>query len=494
MEYKKTKLISYIKSFSKNELIDFEKFLSSPYFKITRNLVPFLKILKKFHPEFSSTDLNEKFIYNLLYPGSEYSGKKSNDLFRAMSSSLLKAVEDFISYSGFTKNKVLRKRILLEGILDKGLNKYYESYLPAAEKDLSEEEKITGLNLIEKNQLETLNNRNCLFTLQYKKSFKYAFKSLELVSVQFLLNFLRLSNLKHLTQKFDKMDHGENIADKLSKVLDIEKILKIYENTPEYVYLSFCWNTLLCISNKTAYTYYKKAKDIFFENRDSISQYEKNSFYSDLINICQLGFGDERNVDRRELFNLNKSCLEDKAYKVFGEDYMQYTFYRNVLIAAVFFKEYDWAEAFVEKYTNELHHEHRDNLKFYSGALINYGRSNFHKALEDISRVKYDLVNFKIDVKMLTLRIFYELKYFEQAYSLADAFKHYLKNPKEISENLKEQYASFLKYYIAISKLHTNGEDEKLNEIKNELLKAANVRDKQWLLEKLSELEKINLK
>ncbi|MBK7253000.1 MAG: hypothetical protein IPI04_03555 [Ignavibacteria bacterium] len=97
---KDTKLIAFLKTFSKPELSEFEKFLKSPYFKKERDPLPLFNYLKKHYPGFPSEKINEENILTELYPGESISNKKYKDLIRNISSTLLKAVTDFIFYSG----------------------------------------------------------------------------------------------------------------------------------------------------------------------------------------------------------------------------------------------------------------------------------------------------------------------------------------------------------------------------------------------------------
>ena len=54
MEYRDTKLIIFLQTFSKKELSEFEKFIISPFFKQGRDLLPLYKAVIKFHPDFIS--------------------------------------------------------------------------------------------------------------------------------------------------------------------------------------------------------------------------------------------------------------------------------------------------------------------------------------------------------------------------------------------------------------------------------------------------------
>jgi hypothetical protein len=183
------------------------------------------------------------------------------------------------------------------------------------------------------------------------------------------------------------------------------------------------------------------------------------------------------------------SCLDDKAYKISEDDYMQPDFYRNVILFSNRLKRFNWADKFVNEYTNELQPELRDNMMFYSKAVICYGRGEFEKSLDHISKIKYDLVGFKTDVKIFMLRIYYELDMTDQIYSLIDTFKHFIKNSKHMSKDVKDIFSNYLKYFQKIYKIRSLYDKNESGLLRKNLLKEILVCERNWLLEKLDKID-----
>jgi hypothetical protein len=101
----KTKLIALLKTFTKQEMKDFEKFISSPYFSPGRNLKPLFNVLKKYYPEFNSPNLTHEKIYRKLYPGKKYEKKKSEHVLQVLVSEMMSLAEKFVVYDGFESGK-----------------------------------------------------------------------------------------------------------------------------------------------------------------------------------------------------------------------------------------------------------------------------------------------------------------------------------------------------------------------------------------------------
>ncbi len=489
MEYNETKLIVFIQTFSKKELDEFEKFLISPYFKLGRDLMPLFRVIIRFHPDFQSEEFTEKNIFKEIYPGTEFGNKKSKDILKTLSSSLLKMAEEFMVISNLNRNRVLKNRIMLEELLDRDLVKYYEKYRETAEEELNFKDEISGQIILEKYFLEAINTRYLSVKLDHLNYLKKAFKSGEYLTDYFIINLLRVAKLKSFSEIGSNIKSEGNITDLLLAELNMEEILKAYKDSPHYVFIGFHYFSYLCLINKCDTNYYSRAKEIFYTNKSKLSRLEKFFFYSDLLNIQNIGYQFVKfTASRTEIYELLVSCIEDGAYKFYEESYMQPGFYRNFILSAIYFKEFDMANKFIEKYSEELNPVYRKNMKYYSKAMISFGKADYEEALVNISKVKYDLVNFKVDVKMLSLKIYFELKLTEQAYSMADTFKHNLKTYKDIPKELNVSYFNFIKYYIKLLNLINTADKEEAMYLKNEVEKERLIAQKNWLIEKFTAL------
>jgi hypothetical protein len=92
VKYKDTKLIVFLKTLSDSVLHNFEKFLSTPYYKRGRHPLTLLNTLKKFHPHFLQKDFSEEAVLKELQTGTDKPDKNAVNTLRSLSSYLLKAV------------------------------------------------------------------------------------------------------------------------------------------------------------------------------------------------------------------------------------------------------------------------------------------------------------------------------------------------------------------------------------------------------------------
>ena len=105
----RSKLISLLKTLSKNEIRWFKDYIYSPYFNKEKVLMKLADHLAKYHPEYDDEGINKEKVFAFLYPG-----KKYNDaLMRNMISDLLKLANGFLLTLSLKRNEFFLIIILL---------------------------------------------------------------------------------------------------------------------------------------------------------------------------------------------------------------------------------------------------------------------------------------------------------------------------------------------------------------------------------------------
>ena len=107
----KTKLIQYLKTFTKTEITQFGKFLQSPYFNNSKLLIQLFQVLKKHHPDFDSKVLERRRISRKLFPNQKFQEKKLSNLFSDMD----KLIEKFWIVEHIEQKSKLFKKQRLKG-------------------------------------------------------------------------------------------------------------------------------------------------------------------------------------------------------------------------------------------------------------------------------------------------------------------------------------------------------------------------------------------
>lgn len=103
-------LIRLLKSFTKEEIKELEKFIISPFHNNRNVVTRFFLEIKKYYPAFEHKDFSKEKVFTNLYPKEKY----RDDVIRRLSSNLFRLGEDYIVYSAAKKNKTDYNKNLLE--------------------------------------------------------------------------------------------------------------------------------------------------------------------------------------------------------------------------------------------------------------------------------------------------------------------------------------------------------------------------------------------
>ncbi|MEO8514158.1 MAG: hypothetical protein ABI543_11390, partial [Ignavibacteria bacterium] len=117
-----SKLIRVLKTFSRSELKEFEKFVSLSYFANGRIFLSLLTELKKYYPDFNSTKLTRENIYSALYPGKEF---KDTVIF-TITSGLYNLATEFLSVIELRSNQTLKELMINQQFHKRGLNEIFK--------------------------------------------------------------------------------------------------------------------------------------------------------------------------------------------------------------------------------------------------------------------------------------------------------------------------------------------------------------------------------
>jgi hypothetical protein len=132
-----------------------------------------------------------------------------------------------------------------------------------------------------------------------------------------------------------------------------------------------------------------------------------------------------------------------------GLKYVHSTSFKVFMQAGLYAGDIEWTEKFIEEYLPKMNPEVMDNMRLYSYAYLSHYKKDFIKSVEYISSFKFENELFNYDMKMMLLKNYYELakNYIEYHESLdysLDAFAHYLKDNKKISESYRVTGKKFI--------------------------------------------------
>ena len=481
---KNNKIYELLSTFSREELRGFEKFISSVYFNRGRNYAPLLKELKKFHPGFDNKKINNEYLYSRLYPGRRY----NDQVIRNMFTGLTRIAKDYIVYTSSVRDKTNYYALLANEFQNRGLIKLAEKYV------------TYGKNELNKNAVKDKNYFRQLFELyrvsreinSEKNDTKGNINSLSNESTYFLFYIImemsrHLEEMTVLRHNFNA-DFTGNLIYSFIANLNFDNLLEFSreKSVEDRTLLElYCTNIQLQINDRSE-VLFEKLRALLKQNFNVLSRWGKYNLFTCLQNACiRLQAVNEEKYSRM-LLEVYSDQLKAGLYSESEGSPLSQNIFRNIIINALKLSEYDWTEQFIKQYIQKLPAGSKENMYNFSYSLLNFEKRNFENALNYIIKVKYDTFVFKLDIKVLMLKIYHELNYTEQEISMLDTFRHFILENVSISEFIKLFHLNFVKFLHEIIKVKNGSKEINPNKLKKEIINAS-VRGKEWLLEKTAE-------
>ncbi len=483
------RLIQILKTFSKEEFSDFEKFAASPFHNEGRNYLPLIKELKKFYPGFDGKKFTKEYVFGKIYLGKKYSANIVNTSL----SRVLKMAEEFITYKSYIKKNVAVKYDYITELMNRNL-------LAIAEKELKEYSKLVDLS--EGITDELIKGRLDYEILSVQLNFRSdrqqesARPALNQIDYHIRFTIMRLAHFIHtlsVNKVIFNVDFDKTFFNKYISAINLKQLYEALKDDKsnyelnEITLIYVLW--ILGVTDIHDENHFYTMKKLVLKNLDKFHYHEKYNLFQALEAIAWLL---QQHVNREKFeIELLEIYKERIRHNVLSPDntFMRIILFRAILIVSFYQPDWKFIEGYVEKCVPLLQPEHRENMLNYAMAHINYHKQKYDDALEYNNKINFELFAFKYDSRLLQFKIYYELGYFEEAHSLIDTHRHFISSNKTVSGYYKEMHTNFLHFYSVILRLKEGHEGISTDLLKKEISSTNNVLAKQWLIDKAEGLE-----
>ncbi len=469
-------LIQLLKAFSKEEMKEFGKFVSSPFHNNRKEVILFFEEIKTFYPDFNQHNFSKEYIFSLLYPGKIY----QDDVIRRLSSNLFKLAEEFAAYKIYKSDRFDFEKNLLEFYASKNIDKFFwkqykdvENYLEQQSlRDTEYYRRLTDINEIE-----------LKYILKDDPTYKKSSYEKEINNLwnYGLAAMLRLYGFAEYETYFFNKKYELKFADELLTMAEESNFMN--SSTVEIYYL-----ILKLYRPDKSDEIFIKLKKLIEEKFNEFSKGECFSFYVHLINYCNINKLANDKEYIRIKFEIAKEMVERDL--IVQNGVIDPGWFRGIFSMAFNAGEIQFAEDFIEKHKSLVSGKDSENVVKHVYANLAIYKKEYDSALEYLSTSSYQHLNDKWAVKQMYLTIYYETNNFEQFLYIADSMKHLIKDEGSWNENLIIPIRNFINYLIKLFKIKLGEKDIRLDEIKKEIIESK-IISRKWLLEKIAELEKV---
>jgi len=485
----KTAFLEILRTFNKDELKRFEAFLNSPYFNTRNNVVNLFSVVKKYTPEFSHKNLDKEEIWKNIFPEKEYNyGILKNIIY-----DITKLAEKFLEVEYMNSNQKQQMNNLLTKLGEKQLDGIFINKYNAFEKILFNSSKYYTDYF--QDYMELKDHRYLLSVYNPKYILKSgAIEISELFIFDFIAKFGTNFNNVYIEESELNQSSETEFIRLFSEAVFSDKKLEEYidkmNNGPEknYRILKIFFKMMKCYLNPQSISFYFEFKNTLFENDKYITESALRRLYASLgstLDNCNVAYDINKN---RELYNIIFQLVEKNIF--LSEDGKAIpSLYLLAVKTSGYLKETLFIEKLRKEFLHKLDTTLQENFKIFSLAYLHYSKNEFDKALEFSNKISIDKFQLKYFLKNLQIIISFEKNDYEMFLFLNDTHKHFLAKNKSVSQSYKESNMKFLNYTNSLFKLKESLDLPEI-EFTEKSINNDVVVNKQWLLEKLKEMDK----
>lgn len=470
----KTPLINLLNSFSADESRRFIEYISSPFFNKNEKVVKLYRQIIKAGG--NPAKLEKEYVYKKIVRDKTY----NDSSMRSLIFTLTHLAEEYLGYINYMQKADIN---IVRELNARHLDKSFEKKMKLAEGKL---ENIKNLNVEDYYSKYVLsaeqviyNSRNSRYLTVKDKPGKDMMK---------FNDYLVIFFIKSMIANYTLLVHMETTVSLPVSLKKLERVMGILkeslsEDMPEFI-LDLKMLKLLMEGKEEDYFELKR----LLMEKPEISE----DLGGNLITLLNYCIAKSYAVDKfnKEAFDIVKLVLKFKVHAARG-GYMPPLMYKNFVIPALRLKEYEWAEKFIEDYKSELDPDKKENAYYLSRSNLYFSKGDFKGALESLSRVQNEDIFYKLEIKQILLKIYYELGMYGEAMDLCDTYRHFFPRNSLITEHLSKAAQNFIKFMSKLVKIKTGADKSDIPIMIKQIKETDEIFARQWLLKKLNEIGKL---
>ncbi|MBZ0201625.1 MAG: hypothetical protein K8I03_01265 [Ignavibacteria bacterium] len=444
---KNSKLITLLKTFSKEEMRSFGKFIDSPYFTSGRNLKPLFTILKRHHPKFESSQLSDRRILTKLNPEEEFDKNKSAVYLRVLFSEMTKIARDFMATEVYLSNErnYERRMDLCAALRNKWLTGEALKVLDETKKILDAENKAENyyyrqifLNWTIMSALKEKDNQLSAHEYEINNIFN-------IYACMFTFLKTTVNNLFVGKYRSNTRFRGFEMVESFIRSFDVEMFKRVFdddefESKNQVLYNYYLIKSRLDENDKESLLI---PLELFYKFFDKVSHISK---WNNFISLNNRFIGRSR-MDRMYLIKANELIdfvLRNGLYDFDENVYVDLSIYATALRIKAYLLNAETLKKFINKYSGKVSPKYAPDIRIFSMAIYNFKIENFEKCLELTSKSDNFDVNYKINKYKLKMCSLFELGYYEEAHYAVLAFERFMNRKEKIGSLLKKDTLEFI--------------------------------------------------
>ena len=351
-----SKLYTILEHFDKYEQNRCRKYIQSPYFNRSDELVHLFDSLVSAINGENGVRLDKEYLWEKLQPGKDYDDVR----FRKYCSDLLKLIEGYLAQQAYEENPLHQATYLMEAI---------------------------GKRKIKKLNSTAIRTSRRLSSQQKYKPSSYYFYQYEVEKHLYQLTDsdlkrARRNNVEEIANNLDRF----YIAEKLryyclvlmqqfyiSEEYEILLIEEIISQIRKYGFddippIAVYYQIYLTLTESSDEKHYFKLIEVLQEHGAQFPPEDAYNIYTYALNYCigKVNKGQQHFLE--EYFRLYQELLDNEIIFIDGE--LSPWDFKNIIVIALRLGRFKWVEQFIENYKDRLRESYRDNAVTYNLAQV----------------------------------------------------------------------------------------------------------------------------
>ncbi|MEZ5013193.1 MAG: hypothetical protein R2794_02780 [Chitinophagales bacterium] len=466
------KSIGILKTFTNQELRQFDEYLRSPFFNKNQTILQAFELIRSFHPAYDHPDLERTRLFKRIFGVDAYDEQK----LRYLMTDLTKQLEEFLCIKAISDEQLFKYHLLLYTYRMRRLDKAFLNTLKLAEKALNDQPRRDVSHAF----------------------YEYLFEEDRYRFMSERTEHLHETNLQNVVDNLDKyyilnkmrycaeIINNKNVVAINYKLFLYDEIMNHIRHNPlDYMPAAkIYYNIILTLTEPENKAHYNNLLELLKEHHQLFSKEEIYDMYVYAKNYCirKINHGDIIFIE--ELFELYKVMLRDKI--ILKDNLLSQFDYKNIVYLGLRVNAFDWVKNFIIKYNENLDPASRKNAYTYNMAYFHFFQQNYDEVLTLLRSVEFTDFYYHLDSKSLLLKTYFELGESDAFFSLVEAFKVYIKRNNLIPSYQKAGYNNMIKLTSKLFKWKLNPKHN-LESLTEEFGNTKPVVDILWIRKKLEE-------
>ncbi|MEO8512607.1 MAG: hypothetical protein ABI543_03535 [Ignavibacteria bacterium] len=479
----KTYLVELLSKLSSKQMRELSDFVKSPFFNKNESAEKLFEYLRVNHPDSKPEKIEKEFIYHKLFSPAEY-----NDSFmRMIIFKLTELTEQYLAYSDMKQQDNAENIHLINSLLELGLDKGAQRTINNSEKELTAGKLFNGSHYENRYKLEKF--KHIIYSRSYQpitvkdKPDETLLEESNNLTSYFIISILQryryLLNKSFSVNSSFKLEFLPYILNFLEsegkKYLEIKLIMILYKQI------------LLLLDNSREDLFYE-LKNYLTDDDIPLETSERRDGITVLVNLCiEKGYSGKGEFYKL-MFELDQYLVARNMYNRVPGGYFDAEMFMNLVTIGLKLDETEWTKRFIEDNYKKLSPDSSENLYNYTYSKLYFKSREFEKAHQYIAKVSYTDLHMKINARITSIMIQYELGNIEEVLMQTENYRKYIQKDKLLNSSHRKITSNFIKYASAICKARYSSRVN-LKEMKEEIEKCDMISNRSWLLEKTEELK-----